>query len=123
MFSATLLLIYYLNFKYGATQPAGTEVTLDQKEVRDRDYFYLWSFSAWGVWAALGLVFIWESFASFFGTSSVTLASKEQVTMPVDRGWKLSSPVLALALIPLFTNWTSAPRKGQTDTRDFAADL
>ena len=22
-----------------------------QREVRDRDYFYLWSFSAWSVWA------------------------------------------------------------------------
>jgi hypothetical protein len=45
------------------------------------------------------------------------------VVMPTDRAWKIASPILALALIPLFTNWTSAPRKGQTDTRDFAADL
>jgi hypothetical protein len=122
MFTSTLLLIYYLNFKYGATQPAGPEVTLDQKEVRDRDYFFLWSFSAWGVWASLGLVFIWESLASFFGTVRVKLAG-ELVTMPTKRGWRATSPILALALIPLFTNWTSAPRKGQTDTRDFAADL
>ena len=122
MFSCTLLLIYYLNFKYGATQPAGPEVTLDQKEVRDRDYFYLWSFSSWGVWAALGLVFIWESLASFFGTERVKLGD-DAVTMPTRRGWRFTSPILALALIPLFTNWTSAPRKGQTDTRDFAADL
>ena len=33
-------------------------------EVRDRDYFFLWSFSAWGVWAALGLLFVWESIAA-----------------------------------------------------------
>jgi hypothetical protein len=31
--------------------------------------------------------------------------------------------VLALALIPLFTNWTTASRAGQTDTADFAKDL
>jgi hypothetical protein len=122
MFSCTLLLIYYLNFKYGATQPAGPEVTLDQREVRDRDYFFLWSFSAWGVWAALGLVFIWESIASFFGTETTRIAGDE-VTLPVSRGWKAASPILALALIPLLANWTTAPRKGQTDTRDFAADL
>ena len=122
MFSATLLLIYYLNFKYGATQPAGPEVTLAQKEVRDRDYFYLWSFSAWGVWAALGLVFIWESLASFFGTVRIRLGD-DTVVMPTQRGWRFTSPILALALIPLFANWSSAPRKGQTDTRDFAADL
>jgi hypothetical protein len=122
MFSCTLLLIYYLNFKYGATQPAGPEVGLDQREVRDRDYFYLWSFSAWGVWAALGLVFIWESIASFFGTERRRVAG-EEVTLPVRRGWKLASPILVLALIPLLANWTTAPRKGQTDTRDFAHDL
>jgi hypothetical protein len=41
----TLLLIYYLNFKYGYSQAPelGDNVP---REVRDRDYFYLWSFSA-----------------------------------------------------------------------------
>jgi hypothetical protein len=122
MFSCSLLLIYYLNFKYGATQPVSPEPGLDAREVRDRDYFYLWSFSAWGVWASLGLVFIWESIASFFGTEKRRVAG-EEVTLPVSRGWRAASPILALALIPLFANWTTAPRKGQTDTRDFAADL
>jgi len=31
--------------------------------------------------------------------------------------------VLALAIIPLFANWSSASRHGQTDTADFATDL
>jgi hypothetical protein len=35
----------------------------------------------------------------------------------------LATPVLALAIIPLFANWKSASRAGQTDTADFAADL
>jgi hypothetical protein len=35
----------------------------------------------------------------------------------------IASPILALALIPLFANWTSASRAGQTDTADFAYDL
>jgi hypothetical protein len=122
MFTTSLLLIYYLNFKYGSSQPAGPEVTQLQREVRDRDYFFLWSFSAWGVWAALGLVFIWESLASFFGTVRIKLGA-DNVIMPTQKGWRFTSPILALALIPLFANWSSAPRKGQTDTRDFAADL
>jgi hypothetical protein len=122
MFTSSLLLIYYLNFKYGSSQPAGPEVTQLQREVRDRDYFFLWSFSAWGVWAALGLVFIWESLASFFGTVRIKLGA-DNVIMPTQKGWRFTSPILALALIPLFANWSSAPRKGQTDTRDFAADL
>src|ERR1041385_5527084 len=65
MFTMTLLLIYYLNFKLGASQDPNSQAP---HEVRDRDYFFLWSFSAWGVWAALGLIFIWESVAALIGS-------------------------------------------------------
>ena len=121
MFSMTLFLIYYLNFKYGATQAPelGNGV---EREVRDRDYFYLWSFSAWGVWAGLGLVFIWESVASLFGSEKVRLGH-EEVEEPRRSSWLKASPVLALALVPLFTNWNTASRRGHTDTADFARDL
>ena len=64
MFTTTLLLIYYLNFKLGASQDPASA---NDHEVRDRDYFFLWSFSAWGVWAALGLVYVWETLAAAFG--------------------------------------------------------
>ena len=121
MFTMTLLLIYYLNFKYGASQSPELGDTV-QREVRDRDYFFLWSFSAWGVWAALGLVFMWESIASLFGTVDVRY-NKNTVTVPERRGLAFGGPVLALALVPLFTNWSTAPRRGQTYTRDFAHDL
>jgi hypothetical protein len=121
MFSMTLLLIYYLNFKYGATQAPDLGNTVD-REVRDRDYFYLWSFSAWGVWAGLGLVYLWESVASLFGTEQQKLGT-QLVEEPKRRSWLKASPILALALIPLFTNWSTAPRRGHTDTADFARDL
>src|SRR5687768_17157647 len=42
---------------------------------------------------------------------------------PTRRGWLLSSPVLAIAFIPLFANWQFASRRGDTTTRDFAHDL
>src|ERR1700693_4889337 len=61
MFTMTLALIYYLNFKYGWSQ--SPELRDVDREVRDRDYFYIWSYSAWGVWAALGLTFVWERLA------------------------------------------------------------
>ena len=63
MFTLTLALIYYMNFKYGWSQAPelGDNV---QREVRDRDYFYIWSYSAWGVWAAIGLVYIWQQIAA-----------------------------------------------------------
>lgn len=121
MLTVTIALIYYMNFKYGASQAPelGDSVA---REVRDRDYFYLWSFSAWSVWAALGLVYVWETMAATIG-SATTRADDEPADSPGRRSWLLASPVLLVALIPLFANWTSASRAGQTDTADFAADL
>jgi len=120
MFTMTLLLIYYLNFKYGNTQ--SPELTDVEREVRDRDYFFLWSFSAWGVWAGLGLVYLWETIAAAVGADQVQLG-REVVDVPKRRSLLVASPVLALALIPLITNASTAPRAGETDTRDFAHDL
>ncbi|HEY7393601.1 MAG TPA: DUF2723 domain-containing protein, partial [Gemmatimonadaceae bacterium] len=119
MFTVTLALIFYLNFKLGASQD---QTSTQPHEVRDRDYFFLWSFSAWGVWAALGLLYIWELVASLIATESVK-SGRQVVTMPTQRAWKMSAPVLVLAIVPLFTNWKSASRAGHRDTADFAADL
>lgn len=121
MATLTLVLIYYLNFKYGYSQSMHLGETVD-REVRDRDYFFLWSFSAWSVWAALGLVFVWESLAALIGTQAVKLG-KQVLNLPTRRGWAMASPVLALALVPLVGNWHSAARDDDTSTRDFAHDL
>ena len=121
MLTVTLILIFYMNFKYGSSQSPDLGDTV-AREVRDRDYFYLWSFSAWSVWAALGLVFVWETIATVLGADRVQIRSQPQ-EIPRRRSWLLSAPVLAFALIPLFANWKSASRAGQTDTADFAADL
>ncbi len=119
MFTVTLLLIYYLNFKLGASQDPSSP---NPHEVRDRDYFFIWSFSAWGVWAALGLLWVWESVASLFGTRTIKVG-RESVLAPKKEGWAYGSPVLILAIIPLFANWHWASRAGHRDTGDFAADL
>ncbi|AHG90525.1 Protein of unknown function DUF2723 [Gemmatirosa kalamazoonensis] len=121
VFTVTFALIYYMNFKYGASQAPelGNNV---QREVRDRDYFYIWSFSTWGVWAALGLVWVWESIAALFGADKVKLG-RQYVDQPRERSWLLASPTLALALIPLFGNWKQASRANQKDTAAFAKDL
>ncbi len=112
MFTMTLLLIYYLNFKLGWSQDAGSQAP---HEVRDRDYFYLWSYSAWSVWAALGLAFVWESIASMIGT--------ETTDAPSARSWRFASPAVLLALIPLGGNWSAASRHTHRATRDVAADM
>ena len=121
MLMVTLALIYYMNFKYGSSQSPELEDTV-VREVRDRDYFYLWSFSAWSVWAALGLVYVWETIAQLLGSEKIQVGS-ETLELPRKRSWLVASPVLAIALVPLFGNWQSASRAGQTDTSDFASDM
>jgi hypothetical protein len=39
------------------------------------------------------------------------------------RAWLLAAPLLLLAFVPLFANMHAASRRGQTFTRDWAADL
>ncbi|HSJ65765.1 MAG TPA: DUF2723 domain-containing protein [Gemmatimonadaceae bacterium] len=121
MFTLTLLLIFYLNFKYGHSQ-CMIDSANAPCEVRDRDYFFLISFSAWGVWAALGFIFVWEAVAELLGSESVRLG-KTTLTLPTRRSWLLASPVLLVAFIPIVVNWTDASRAGQTLTRDFAHDM
>src|SRR6476659_4154483 len=107
MFTMSFGLIYYLNFKYGASQ--SPELAGVAREVRDRDYFYLWSFSAWGVWAALGLTWVWETLAEMVGTEQLRVA-KTTVVEPTLAAWRRTSPALLLAAVPLFANWSSASR-------------
>ncbi|MCC6318600.1 MAG: DUF2723 domain-containing protein [Gemmatimonadaceae bacterium] len=121
MFTMTLLLIYYLNFKYGASQAPQLGDAVD-REVRDRDYFYLWSFSAWSVWASLGLVFVWETVASLLGSDPVKLG-KETLELPRRRSWMLAAPVLLVACVPMVGNWGASTRKGDDTTLAFAYDL
>ena len=121
MFMVTIALIYYMNFKYGSSQAPELGESVP-REVRDRDYFYLWSYSAWSVWTALGLVFVWETIAVVIKSERVTVAD-DALTLPTQRSWKMATPILALAIVPLFANWKSASRAGQTDTADYATDL
>ncbi len=113
--STTVVLVYYLNFEYGWSQAPELGDTVE-REVRDRDYFYVWSFSLWGLWAALGLVAAWERLAR-----TTTGVVKGQV-LP-RRAWLLAAPILAVAVVPLSSNWRVASRAGETSTLDFAHDL
>lgn len=108
VFTVTVVLVYYMNFKYGASQdPALRDVP---REVRDRDYFYLWSYSAWSVWAALGLAALWHALATRGGDGA-------------PRRWIAASPILLVGVLPLAGNWRDASRHGETATREWAHDL
>ncbi len=105
----SLGLIIYLNFKYGFGQSAVLGVSPDLAEVRERDYFFIVSFSIWGVWAGVGLTAIWLELARRVGEGR--------------RALTLSSPVMVLALIPLALNWNYASRAGDYSARDWAYNL
>ena len=106
--TVTVVLVYYMNFKYGASQ--APELTGVSREVRDRDYFYLWSYSTWSVWAALGLAALWR-----------TLALRVPATGA--RRWIATAPVLCIGVLPLSGNWRDASRAGETAAREWARDL
>jgi hypothetical protein len=114
--STTIVLIYYLNFEYGWSQAPELGDSVE-REIRDRDYFFIWSFSLWGLWAALGLTAAWKKL-----TYVVSGRARNSVS-PAKRAWLLATPVLALAFVPLVGNWRAASRAGETSTLDFAHDL
>ncbi|MBA3257910.1 MAG: DUF2723 domain-containing protein [Gemmatimonadales bacterium] len=106
----TLGLVFYMNFKYGFSQYPD-QASLP-REVRERDYFFLGSFSAFGLFVALGLGALMQGIVEFF---------RDKWT-PAGR-WAAASPVLALSLIPLAGNRVTASRAHETIARDFAYDM
>jgi len=99
----SLGLVWYLNFKYGYSFPQGS---MDATEVRERDYFFVVSFSLWGLWAGVGLAAVWLS-----------LAQRSR------RGLRVASPVLLLAFLPLALNFSWADRSYDYAARDWAYNL
>ena len=120
MFTLTLALIYYMNFKYGWSQALELGDTVE-REVRDRDYFYIWSYSAWGVWAAVGLVYIWQTIAELLDRSDEVVPDKAGYASR--RAWLLATPILLVACVPVVGNWSAASHRGDTFTADWGADM
>jgi hypothetical protein len=94
-FTFTLLLIFYLNFRYSAGQSPELGNTVP-REPRERDYFYMWTFSLWGLLAGLGVASLWR---------------------------RKTAAMVALAVIPLAANFDAASRTGQSFTRAWAVDM
>ncbi|MDB4915542.1 MAG: hypothetical protein JWM95_3186 [Gemmatimonadetes bacterium] len=114
-------LIYYLNFKLGYSQAMAMGVQDPRlHEVRDRDYFYLWSYSALSVWIGLGLAFVWRRIAELVAGSG-GLDGRAAV-VPRPRHWHIAGPVMCVALVPLIVNWSAASRRKETFAEDFAVD-
>ncbi len=99
-------LVVYMNFKSGFSQNWDRYPSIDQHEVRERDYFFTVSFQVWGLVAGMGLV---------------------QLARAWQRAgrWALAATAV-LALLPFALNFTAASRRHGPDAtvaRDFAYDL
>ena len=101
----SVALAYYMNFKYGYSLPSPVQ-DRGLHEVRERDYFFIGSFSVWGLWAGIGIATLWREAAR---EMNVTLAK--------------ASPILGLALIPLVFNFSWANRAEDYSARDWAHNL
>ena len=113
MLTLTLALVFYLNFKWGYSQPySGPGL---EHEVRERDYFFIASFAAWGIWVGFGL-------ATVMAWIQEALATRAPTPSPARR-WALSAVVLLVALVPLAGNRLTASRSGETLARDYARDV
>jgi hypothetical protein len=103
--SFTIALIIYLNFRYSSGQNPELG-NLVEREPRERDYFYMWTFSLWGLLAGVGLA----SFVFRFGSAT------RQVPLRI-------AALATVALFPLAANFESASRAGQSFTREWAIDM
>ena len=100
-------LVVYLNFHHGYSLHAGLADV--QREVRERDYFFVAGFLLWGHLAGMGLAWMWHTLARALGGGVKHYAAV--------------SPVMLIALIPLGLNWSWANRDGDYAARDWAYDL
>ncbi|HSM37686.1 MAG TPA: DUF2723 domain-containing protein [Longimicrobiales bacterium] len=105
----SLGLVVYLNFKYGYSWARDRFPAQVMHEVRERDYFFIVSFSMWGLWAGVGLAALWQRLGDRLGGAA--------------RGLKLASPLLILGFVPLFVNWSWASRDYDWAARDWAYNL
>jgi len=110
--SVTIVLVYYLNFRYGYSM--NVDIPAQGREVRERDYFFIVSFNLWGLYAGMGLVSVWESMGRRMAASR---------NVPLMAGLRSASPILGIALLPLVLNYPLANRRGDYAARDWAYNM
>ena len=103
----TVGLVVYLNFKHGYSLHG--DLPGVQREVRERDYFFVAGFLLWGSLAGIGLAWVWHTVAQALGGGEAR--------------YRAATPILVLALVPLGLNWSWASRAGDYAARDWAYDL
>src|SRR5213595_455310 len=113
MLTLSVALVFYLTFRWGYSQPFGGPGL--EHEVRERDYFFIASFAAWGVWVGVGIATLMEWIEEAIAARAPTAAPARRLAP--------AALVLLLALVPLAGNRLTAPRSGETLARDYAHDV
>jgi hypothetical protein len=106
-------LTFYLNFRYGYSIPL--DVGADSREVRERDYFFIVSFSIWGVWVGIGLAALWQWIGERMNDAKGLPATA--------RPPLAAAAVLVFALLPFLLNFNWANRNYDWSARDWAYNL
>ncbi|MGH2395562.1 MAG: glycosyltransferase family 117 protein [bacterium] len=106
----TLLLIFYLNFRYGYSWPVRPDIDIQAREVRERDYFFVCSFAFFGAMVATGI----GAFAQTMWARGKNGSALRRLVVPLP---------LVFALIPLIGNHQTASRADERIAHDFARDL
>lgn len=73
-------LVIYMNFKNGYMQ--AQQLNLQSSEVRERDYFYIITFSVWGLWVGVGLTALWLSAAEALRSARSAAATAATAAFP-----------------------------------------
>ena len=101
-------LVLYMNFRAGSSLYWDRYPSMEQHEVRERDYFFAVSFQTWGVFAALGLARV-----------VALLAAQGRAAAGIALG-------LVVTFLPFGANFMAASRRHGADAtaaRDFAYNL
>ncbi|HEX6064366.1 MAG TPA: DUF2723 domain-containing protein, partial [Longimicrobiales bacterium] len=107
-------LTFYLNFRYGYSIPL-EGVSMEMREVRERDYFFIVSFSLWGVWTGIGLAALWQWIGERMNDAKGLAANS--------RPPLAAAAILIFALLPFLFNFTWANRRYDWSARDWAYNL
>jgi transmembrane protein TMEM260 (protein O-mannosyltransferase) len=93
----SLGVVIYLNLKAGSSFAWPLVPDQAMHEARDRDYFFVLGFWAWGIWAGLG---------------AMRLACRLRLTGVVSR-----SVGIGVAALPVALNWRAVSRRAEPDAR------
>ena len=144
LLASTLLLVFYLNFKYGYSIYLEEVPNLLDHEVRERDYFFIIGFQLVGIYAGLGLVSLWGGWsgpgaggrsmgaarvaAEGAGAEAVSASTGGSAVLRSDGGSTVVRTggvalVAAVALVPLLFNYARADRTGEWAARNWAYNM